>query len=834
MTLTDEVHQLTTVVNTLNTTVTDFMQTVIDTSDNDDQSRAAILDALMKRTQTLHNTSLQDILDNHKKEMVTVMQQNTQNIKTIAATITRDVTSLLQARFPLNTPPVFGGFDGNNGNNVNHGHPGMPGSSGSGGGNGLKIDIATSYFKGEANSWFRWVQNKLTNPSWIDFCTLQGSVRDHIKEFEQLINFVTDLPDDYVIDLFIRPLKKDIRSIIEVFEPPTLVAAFRKAIKQEDVLLSNSSFYKSVARSNLYIQSSTSSDQANAPFKKPTIPSGVKRLSLEEQRHRREQGLCCDEQYKDGHICAKQLNSILLILEMTPEIHIEGEKEPTTSDTEEMITPAAANQMHYEPKISLHAFTGSSFPTTMRVTGYIAGQPITILLDSGSTHNLLHPTIAKRCGVLPKSVNDDMNVLVGNGGILKTQGLCSDISLKLQDYQFTTEFFLLELSGCEAVLGVAWLRTLGNISWDFEKLHMKFTSDDQEYALVVSDLLLRFSDLFTSPTDLPPQKKYDHRIPLLPNSTPVNVRPYRYPYFQKEDIEKIVKELIDTALNKVTVKDRFPIVDELLDELHGAVIFSKIDMRSGYHQIRVHPDDIHKTAFCTNDGHYKFLVMPFGLSNAPATFQSLMNEILRPFLRKFVLVFFDDILIYIESESEHIQHVNLVFEALRAHQIFLNQQKCEFAKKTISYLGHMVSSEGVSVDSDKISCITNCPIPTTVKALRGFLGLAGYYRKFVKDYSKISAPLTQLLKLDSFVWTPDATTAFNNLKKALTSTPVLALPDFTKEFSLECDASVNGLGAVLIQDKRNVAYYNKSLSGKNLNLSVYDKEMLDIVNAVNK
>ncbi|XP_026419641.1 uncharacterized protein LOC113315596 [Papaver somniferum] len=726
--------------------------------------------------------------------MATIMQQNTQNINTIADTVTRNMASLLLARFPLNT-----GLNGNNGNigtpgsSGSGGTNGMPGSSGSGGNNGILGSPIPNNLK--------WVHNKLTNPTWLHFCSLvrerfadkkfsnprlalstisqQGSVRDHIREFEQLINFVTDVPDDYIIDIFIRSIKKEIRYVVEVFEPPTLAAAFMKSIKQEDVLLSHSSFYKSVARSNPYRQSShssgTSSDNtANAPFKKTTIPSGVKRLSLEEQRHRCEQGLCfnCEEQYKADHICAKPLTSILLILEMAPEKNSEGDEETKTSDTEEMITPAAANQMHYEPTISLHALTGSSFPNTMRVTGYIAGQPLTILLDSGSTHNFLHPTIAKRC-----------------------------------DYQFTTEFFLLELSGCEAVLGVQWLRTLVT--------HSPASEDNSQVNTAVSDLLLRFSDLFASPTDLPPQREHDH--------------------LRKKDGSW--RMCVDyRALNKATVKYRFPIpiVDELLDELHGAIIFSKIDMRSGYHQIRVHPDDIHKTAFRTHDGHYEFLVMAFGLSNATATFQSLMNEILRPYLRKFVLVFFDDILIYSKSESEHIQHVKLVCEALRAHQIFLKQQKCEFAKETISYLGHMVSSEGVSVDSDKIYCITNWPLPTTVKALRGFLGLDGYYRKFVKDYGNISAPLTQLLKLDAFVWTPEATTAFNKLKKALTSTPVLALPDFTKEFSLECDASGNGLGAVLIQDKRPIAYYSKSLSGKNLNLSVYAKEMLVIVTAVNK
>ncbi|XP_026428595.1 uncharacterized protein LOC113324489 [Papaver somniferum] len=156
--------------------------------------------------------------------------------------------------------------------------------------------------------------------------------------------------------------------------------------------------------------------------------------------------------------------------------------------------------------------------------------------------------------------------------------------------------------------------------------------------------------------------------------------------------------------------------------------------------------------------------MPFGLSNALATFQSLLNHIFRPYLRKFVLVFFDDILIYSKNMSEHLEHLSAVFEVLRQHQLFVKQSKCTFAQQSIGYLGHVISSQGVAVENEKIQSILSWPIPTTIKALRGFLGLAGYYRKFVKDFGKICAPLTQLLKKDAFTWTEDATKAFRLLQ----------------------------------------------------------------------
>jgi len=296
-------------------------------------------------------------------------------------------------------------------------------------------------------------------------------------------------------------------------------------------------------------------------------------------------------------------------------------------------------------------------------------------------------------------------------------------------------------------------------------------------------LLLSFGGLFADPVGLPPKRAHDHRIIPKPDAQPVAVRPYRYPAAHKDELERQCAAMIDQgivrrsdspfsspvllvkkpdgswrfcvdyrALNALTVKDAFPIpvVDELLDELHGAKFFTKLDLRSGYHQARMRPEDVHKTAFRTHDGLYEFLVIAFGLCNAPATFQALMNDVLHPFLRRFVLVFFDDILIYSKSWADHLRHLRAVLDELRRHQLFVKRTKCSFGASSVAYLGHVISAAGVAMDPAKVQAIHDWPAPRSPRAVRGFLGLAGYYCKFVHNFGAIAAPLTALLKKEGF------------------------------------------------------------------------------------
>lgn len=411
--------------------------------------------------------------------------------------------------------------------------------------------------------------------------------------------------------------------------------------------------------------------------------------------------------------------------------------------------------------------------------------------------------------------------------------------------------------------------TKSNEVWAMAVLEQSaLVSSGQHHIPAISQLVQKYSSVFQATNSLPPHRILDHAIPLIPNSVPVNSRPYRYSLAQKDEIEKQVLEMLSASLitpsvspfaspvllvkkkdnswrfcldyrrlNSLTIKNKFPlpVVDELLDELAGTKYFSKLDLRSGYYQIRMLTTDEHKTAFKTHHGHFQFRVMPFGLTNAPATFQCLMNSMFAPYLRKFVLVFMDDILVYSKSWEDHLQHLELILRLLQQHQLCAKLSKCSFATTQLDYLGHIISAEGVATDPEKTRVMADWPIPSTLTEIRGFLGLTGYYQKFVKNYGIMAKPLTVLLQKGvKFEWSPQAHQAFCDLKETMFSTPVLTLPDFIKPFTIETDACATGVGAILSQDGHPVACYSKALGKVNQRLSIYEKEFLAIMMAVDR
>ena len=385
----------------------------------------------------------------------------------------------------------------------------------------------------------------------------------------------------------------------------------------------------------------------------------------------------------------------------------------------------------------------------------------------------------------------------------------------------------------------------------------------------IVSLLQEFEDVFPEeiPNVLPPIRGIEHQIDFVPGATIPNRPAYRSNPEETKELQKQVGELMEKgyvrdslspcavpvilvpkkdgtwrmcvdcrAINNITVKYRhlIPWLDDMFDELHGSCIFSKIDLKSGYHQIRMKEGDEWKTAFKTKYGLYEWLVMPFGLTNAPSTFMRLMNHVLCAFIGKFVVVYFDDILIYSKNLDDHLIHLKYVLDVLRKERLFANLKKCTFCTDKLVFLGFVVSARGIQVDEEKVRAIQDWPSPTSVSKVRSFHGLASFYRRFMKDFSSITAPITEVIKKDVGFkwgkWGEEQEKAFQVIKEKLTYAPLLALPNFAKTFEVECDAS--GLGIVLMQEGRPIAYFSEKLSGATLKYPTYDKELYALVRAL--
>jgi hypothetical protein len=291
------------------------------------------------------------------------------------------------------------------------------------------------------------------------------------------------------------------------------------------------------------------------------------------------------------------------------------------------------------------------------------------------------------------------------------------------------------------------------------------------------------------------------------------------------------------SLNKVTIKDNYPLplISEVLDTLGGYSYFSTLDALSGYWQIPLEEESKAKTAFITRDGLFEWEVMPFGVSNAPSSFQRAMDKVLHDLKWKSVLVYIDDIIIFSKTFEEHLKHLNEVFARLAEANIVLKPSKCKLFQERVVYLGHVISKDGIAIDESKLEPVKNFPTPKNVKSIQKFLGLVGYYRKFIKDFSKIAHPLFQLLKKNvKFNWSNECDEAFKILKNKLIEAPILVLPNFDKPFQLFTDASGTGLGAVLEQDGKVVAYISRSLKPSEKNYTVYEKEALALVWSIKK
>ena len=397
------------------------------------------------------------------------------------------------------------------------------------------------------------------------------------------------------------------------------------------------------------------------------------------------------------------------------------------------------------------------------------------------------------------------------------------VPIELGGHTFPTTMVVLPNQDIDVILGMNWMyqhkavidvmnRSIrldlpDNKSKLLIQLPLPLRTVKQVNATSVPEILsipvvCEFPDVF--PEDLPglpPDRDVEFAIELKPGTAPVSRRAYRMPPRELAELKTQLQELLDKGfirpssspwgcpaifvkkkdqtlrlcidyrpLNEVMIKNKYPLprIDLLFDQFAGAKVFSKIDLRSGYHQIKIRPEDVPKTAFTTRYGLYEYLVMSFGLTNAPAYFMYLMNSVFMPELDKFVVVFIDDILVYSKTPEEHANHLRVVLTRLREHQLYAKFSKCEFWLDRIPFLGHILSTEGVSVDPGKVEDILNWKPPTTVHQFRSFMGMARYYRRFIPDFSRISKPITELLKNSvKFVWSPDCEKAFSNIEEVI-------------------------------------------------------------------
>ncbi len=380
-------------------------------------------------------------------------------------------------------------------------------------------------------------------------------------------------------------------------------------------------------------------------------------------------------------------------------------------------------------------------------------------------------------------------------------------------------------------------------------------------------ILTEYGDVFVdnlpSASELKTRDYVPETIPLQPGQKPIYVPGYRMSPREMQELERQIKEGIESGairpstspfgapvlfvvkkdgtlrmcvdyrrLNNATIKNKYPLprIDDLLDRLNGARYFTALDLKSGYHQLVLPESDIPKTAFNTPFGHFEWTVLIEGLSNAPATFQSTMNHVLTPVLGKCALVYLDDVIIYSKTPEQHEHDVRQVLDILRREKLFANRKKCELFAEKLHYLGHIVSKDGIQVDSNKTKVVQEWPEPQNVKELQSFLGLTNYFRKFVYQYSHIARPLTLLTGKGK--WKPFGAAekqAFQALKDALVSPPVLAIPDFAKPFHVYQDASDYALGGVLVQEGRPVAFTSRVLNSAERNYSTPERECLAIV-----
>ncbi|GJT46359.1 putative reverse transcriptase domain-containing protein [Tanacetum coccineum] len=512
-----------------------------------------------------------------------------------------------------------------------------------------------------------------------------------------------------------------------------------------------------------------------------------------------------------------------------------------------------------------------------------------ILFDSGAEKSFVSSAFTHFIDIAPATLNTSYEIELAGGKFVSTNTILRSCTLVLCNHVFKIDLLPTRLGSFDVIIGMDWLAYHRALIDCYEKIVRiplpngkilevqgeRPEKDLRSLACIKADekklddirVVQDFPEVFLDDLlGLPLMREIEFRIDLIPGASPVVRSPYRLAPSEMLELSNQLKELQEKGfirpshspwgapmlfvkkkdgsmrmcidyreLNKLTIKNRYPLprIDDLFDQLQGACCFSKIDLLSGYHQLRVREEDISKTAFRTQYGYFEFTVMPFGLTNAPAIFMDLMNRVCKPYLDKFVIVFIDDILIYSKSEEEHEAHLKTILDLLKKEKLYAKFSKCEFWLQEVQFLGHVVNRDGIHVDPSKVESVKNWMTPESPTESHSFLGLAGYYRRFIENFSKIAKPLTLLTqKNKAYVWRDKQDEAFQILKEKLCNAPVLALLDGPDDFVVYCDASKQGFGCVLMQRGKVIAYASRQLKKHEKNYTTHDLELGAVVFAL--
>ncbi|GJW29260.1 putative reverse transcriptase domain-containing protein [Tanacetum coccineum] len=458
-----------------------------------------------------------------------------------------------------------------------------------------------------------------------------------------------------------------------------------------------------------------------------------------------------------------------------------------------------------------------------------------ILFDTGADRSFISTAFSSLINIAPTPLENCYDVELADGKLVGIDTIIRGCTLNFLDHPFNIDLMPVELGSFDVIIGMDWLR----------RCHAVIVCDEKLVQVPYGNETLTFCGNESSNgresrlTVISCSKAQEYMAKGCQLSDKGFIRPSSSPWgapvlFVKKKDGSFRMCINYRELNKLTVKNRYPLlrIDDLFDQLQGSSIYSKIDLRSGYHQLMVREQDIPKTAFRTRYGHYEFQVMPFGLTNAPAVFMHLMNRVYKPYLDKFVIVFIDDILIYSKDEKEREEHLKAILELLKKEKLYAKFSKCDVWIPKVQFLGHVIDSRGIHVDPAKIESIKDWASPRSPTEIRQFLGLAGYYQRFIEGFSKIAKSMTKLtqkgIKID---WGEKEENVFQLIKQKLCSAPILSLPEGSEDFVVYCDASHKGLGAVLMQREKAIAYASQQLKVYEKNYTTHDLELGSVIEA---